>query len=181
MFSGEHRSQRCSTGAAVLVVLFAAGAASSGALACSTCNRDGCNAINTPAAESGQASIAGIIALESDVINNGCQECAFSSATLSLWPVSEPVTDNPSANSIVKGGPAALTIQANVRYQQAVDPGSYLLCVSSYCVNISVLDGHVTPVNVLQVYGPVQFKVFDPTTHAAQTTTVFTTNTVLGP
>jgi hypothetical protein len=151
---------------------------SSGATGCSSssCDRDGCNAVKMPAADNGQTSISGVVAVEYDIGDrHGCVLCPFASATLSLWPVSEPVTDNASADAIVNGGPAAIVVLASAYYQQAVEAGSYLLCVQESCVNVGVLAGYVTPVNVLQSYGFVRFDVFDPVTHARQTTVRLTT------
>jgi hypothetical protein len=96
---------------------------------------------------------------------------ATPSTLLAVWEASTPVTDAVSARAIVQGGPAAVTFQADGRYQQALDPGSYLLCAdpSSYnaaCVGVAVLAGHVTPVNLKLLFGPFRFIVFDPQTRA---------------
>ena len=134
-------------------------------VACNPCNRSGCDAAGTPAADNGKSAIAGFIALESDVIDNSCQECPLSSAPLAIWAAPAPVTDVVGARAIVQAGPATVTLQANGRYQQALDPGSYLLCAdpSSYnavCVSVAVMAGHVTPVNLKLLFGPFQFIVF---------------------
>lgn len=93
----------------------------------------------------------------------------MSSAPLAIWAAPGPVTDVVAARALVQAGPATVTLQADGRYQQALDPGSYLLCAdpSSYntgCVSIAVMAGHVTPVNLKLFYGPSQFIVFDPQT-----------------
>jgi len=147
--------------------------------ACKPCNRSGCDVLDLPAADNGTSAIAGVVASESDVIANGCQECPFASATLAVWAASAPVTDAASAKAIVQAGPAAFTLQADGRFQQALDPGSYLLCAdpSSHnfaCVSLAVVAGHVTPVNLKLVYGPFRFIVFDPQTRAlVSSTTVY--------
>jgi hypothetical protein len=139
--------------------------------ACNPCNRDGCDAVDKPAADSGKSAIAGVVVSESDVVSNGCQDCPFASAPLAVWAAPAPVTDVESARAIVHAGPAAATLDAEGRYQQALDPGSYLLCAfpSTYnaaCVSVSVIAGHVTPVNLKLLDGPFRFVVFDPQTRA---------------
>jgi len=146
--------------------------------ACNPCNRSGCDAAGTPAADNGKSEMAGFIASESDVVANGCQACPFASATLGIWVAPGPVTDVVSARAIVQASPATVTLQAEGSYRQALDPGSYLLCAdpSSYnsaCVSVAVIAGHVTPVNLKLVYGPFQFIVFDPQSRAQVSATMF--------
>ena len=137
---------------------------------CNTCNRSGCDSLGTPAADDHKSAIAGVIASESDTVGNGCQECPFASMTLSIWTVPTQVTDAASAKAIIQAAPASVTLQADGRYRQALDPGSYLLCAapSSYesaCLSVDVVAGHVTPVNLKLLFGPFQFIAFDPLTH----------------
>ncbi len=134
------------------------------------CNRKGCEALGSPAADDHVSSLAGVVALESDAISNGCQECGFSSATLSLWPLTTPVADQDSAKAIVTGSSAPITIKADQRFRQLLDPGSYLVCRRPYCTSVDIVVGHVTPMNVLMVFGPTQFIVFDPLTRSRITT-----------
>jgi hypothetical protein len=136
--------------------------------ACNPCNRIGCDAIGTPAADNGKSEMAGFISSESDVVANGCQECPFASATLAIWAAPGPVTDVLAARAIVQAAPATVTLQADGHYRQALDPGSYLLCtypssLDTACVGVAVIAGHVAPVNLK---GPFQFIVFDPQTRA---------------
>jgi hypothetical protein len=118
--------------------------------------------------------MAGVSVLESDVIANGCQECPFSATTLRLWSVTVRVDDATTADNVVHAGPAAFVVQSDGHYRQDLDAGLYLLCLDQYCVNVTVLAGHTTPLNVLHPFGPPQFKLFDPLTHAAQAVTTFT-------
>jgi hypothetical protein len=139
--------------------------------ACTPCNRSGCDAIRNPAADNGESAIAGSVASESDVVANGCQECPYAGATFSIWAVTAPVTDAASAKAIIKASPALITFQADGRYRQSMEPGSYLLCASPTgyqpaCVGIDVVAGHVTPVNLKLLFGPSQLIVFDPRTRA---------------
>lgn len=139
--------------------------------ACSPCNRSGCDALRTPAADDGESGIAGVIAYESDVVANGCQECPFTSASLSIWAALGPVADGVSAKAIIQAGPPAVSLDADARYRQALAPASYLLCAfpasySSACVSVDVVAGHATPVNLKLLFGPFHFIVFDPRTRA---------------
>ena len=142
---------------------------------CNTCNRSGCDSLGTPAADDHQSAIAGVIASESDLVGNGCQECPFASMSLAIWAVPGPVTDATGAKATIQAGPATVALKADGRYRQALDPGSYMLCAApsgyeSACVSVDVVAGHVTPVNLKLLYGPFQFIVFDPLTRAQVTT-----------
>ena len=143
--------------------------------ACNPCNRGGCDATAKPAADNGKSELAGFISSESDVVGNGCQECPFASTTLAIWAASGPVTDVAGARAIIQAGPAAVTLQADGSYRQALAPGNYLLCnYQSSCVGVAVVAGHATPVNLRMFFGPFQFIVFDPLTRATvSATTVY--------
>ena len=52
---------------------------------CTPCNREGCDAMASAAAQSGHSAIAGIVASESDTVGNGCQECRFGVAALGCF------------------------------------------------------------------------------------------------
>lgn len=137
---------------------------------CNTCNRSGCDSLGTPAPDDHQSAIAGVIASESDTVENDCHACPFSSSALSIWTAPGPVTDVASAKAIIQAAPATVTFQANGRYRQALDPGSYLLCAPRSsnlwaCVSVDVVVGHVTPVNLELLPASFQFIVFDPLTH----------------
>ncbi len=139
--------------------------------ACTLCNRAGCDATAGPVADTGQASIAGVVASESDAIGNGCQACPLGTATLAIWKTSGPVTDDTGAQAIVDASAATVTIQADQRYAQALDPGSYLICQRPYCVSIDVAAGHVTTVHIKEIFGPTQFIVFDAQSKSPRTAT----------
>ncbi|HEX7598842.1 MAG TPA: hypothetical protein VF518_11550 [Polyangia bacterium] len=148
--------------------------------ACSLfCERGGCDAAAKPATDKGQSEIAGAVASEGDVVENGCSECPFAKWPLSIWATSEPVNDVGRAKAIIQAGPAMVTLQADGRYRQALDAGSYLLCAvigggyGTVCVGISVVAGHATPVNLQLNTGLSRFTVFDPITHAKLATTMF--------
>ena len=140
--------------------------------ACTPCNRDGCDAMVSAAAQSGHSGIAGIVASESDVVSNGCQQCRFGVAALGFWKAGAPVTDAAAAKALVAAGPAAAKMQANERYETALDPGSYLACTQLGCAAVEVVAGRVTTVNARVINGPPQFMVVDGgggAAHAAAT------------
>jgi hypothetical protein len=137
---------------------------------CNPCDRSGCEVRDNPAKDSGHSAIAGTVSTETDVVVNGCQECPFGSATLSVWKTATATMDSATAKAIVDGSAATVVVQANQRYLQALDPGTYLVCIRPSCVSLDVTAGHVTTLNVEQVYGPGELLVAEPgerTTHSA--------------
>ena len=139
--------------------------------ACSPCNRTGCDATSGPVADTGQAAIAGVVASESDAVGNGCQECPLGTATLAIWKTSGPVTDDAGAQAVVNASAATVSVQADQRYAQALDPGSYLVCQRPDCVSVDVVAAHVTTVHIKQILGPTQFIVFDAQSKSPRATT----------
>jgi hypothetical protein len=109
--------------------------------------------------------VAGVVASESDVIGNGCQECGFASSTLDIWLTTGRVQDAVTAGTIVSTTPL-VAVQADGHYQIELDPADYLLCVdvlgSLPCVPFTVEMSKVTTVNVKRVFGPAGFLVFAP-------------------
>ena len=154
--------------AALLLITLGAGLALT--TGCSPCDRAGCDALGSPARDNGASAVAGVVAYQTDVVANGCQECGFSSTMLSFWKTPALVTDARSAMAIVAGAPTA-TLQADKRYQQPLDAGSYLVCVRAYCAGVDGLPYHVTTVHVKMGFGPAQFVVFDPGTRNARSAT----------
>jgi hypothetical protein len=53
---------------------------------CMNCNREGCEALAEASGQNG-TGIAGVVAESSDVVENDCQECSLSDATLRVWRV----------------------------------------------------------------------------------------------
>lgn len=127
---------------------------------CQPCDRDGCEKVNERASSDGTSAIAGALASESDVEANGCTECPLASAQLSIWSTPALVSDQAEALAVVSAGPATFSLSAQGSYRQAVPPGAYLLCERE-CVAVAVEPGMVTTVNILFVYGPTSFRVFD--------------------
>jgi len=123
--------------------------------------------------DDGRTGIAGVVAIESDVITNGCVECGFGAATLAIWKADSPVADAQAAKAVVAGSQPTRTVAAGSSYRQQLDPGHYLVRTSSEAVAVEVIDGHLTTLHVLVVFGPPQFILFDPRTKARQAATSF--------
>ena len=163
------RSVRRKLALLILVLHIGAGFATG----CAPCNRSGCQALSSPAVDTGRSGIGGVVAIESDVITNGCQECTFGSTTLAVWKTSSPVTDRASARAAVDNSPPTMTILAENRYDLALDPGQYLVCRRPNCVLVEVVSDHLTPVNVRIIFGPTNFIVFDRTSRRQALATEF--------
>jgi hypothetical protein len=61
----------------------------------------------------------------------------------------------------VNGSPPDATVHADGRYEQSLDPGTYLVCNRPDCASIQVESGHVASLHVKTLFGPTQFIVFD--------------------
>jgi hypothetical protein len=117
----------------------------------SNCDRSGCDALKTRAVDTGKTGIDGFVAEESDVVANGCQQCSLGSAHIDFW-----------TDAIVPAGLPTASVDANGRYSLGLDAGSYVACVGSDCVNVTVHANHVTTLNVRVTFGPPQFFVYEP-------------------
>lgn len=126
----------------------------------SACNREGCDKVNERASNNGTSAIAGSVAAESDVVENGCDECPLTSTELAIWSTPTLVADETTARAVVAASAPTLTFSAQGTYRQNVPPGAYLLC-ERHCVAVTVEARMVTTVNILFVYGPTSFRVFD--------------------
>jgi hypothetical protein len=136
-------------------------------LGCSNdCDREACDAFSKPASAAIAQGIAGVVSLDSDTVYSGCRLCVLSTAGLEVWPSPTPARD--AAACPLALGSSAQTITAIGRYQQALDPGEYLVCVSAPharpCLGLTVSAGKVTTLNVKQVQGPTMLAVLDPRT-----------------
>jgi hypothetical protein len=151
----------------------------SGLHGCTPCERSGCDGVGRPAT-SGQVKrgIAGVVAIESDVINDGCQECPFGSAELAIWSTPTLIADIRSAHSVASGGNPAFKVAADHRYEQALEPGFYLVCkLPSVCAAVSIPQAGLVTVNVKQVYGPASLIVFEPGSGTQRTDGIFMVST----
>lgn len=123
------------------------------------CDRDGCDALSGRANDTGRSAAAGVVAYESDVTSNECTECAFSSTKIDFWNTAGTVSSAVDANAVVQASPAMASIGANRSFSQPLEAGTYLACVRSDCVNVTVHPNQVATLNVLMVFGPTQFFV----------------------
>jgi hypothetical protein len=123
--------------------------------ACQPCNRDGCDALQSRAADTGSGRIAGVAASESDAVSNGCQECAFASGTgVSAWAVEQAVTTDDELRAATSGAPTATaTCSEAGQYALPLAAGAYLVCFQNSCFNASVLLQHTTTLNVRLING----------------------------
>lgn len=124
-------------------------------VACEPCNRDGCDALQSRASDTGVARIAGVAASESDVVNNGCQECAFASELdVDAWAVEQTVTTEDELRAATSGTPTAnATSSAAGRYELPLAAGAYVVCFQVSCFNASVVAGRTTTLNVRLING----------------------------
>ena len=117
------------------------------------CNRDGCDAL-TKHASSGV--VAGVVASESDVVSNDCQECTFAQARVRAWPVDSAAQTDAELRAVVMGAPSASAESgANGRYRlDDLPSGALLVCVgSSSCFNVDALGPGTTTLNVKLIDG----------------------------
>jgi hypothetical protein len=134
--------------------------------ACETCDRDGCDALSTRAGQAtGQTRVAGVVASESDVVGNGCQECGFAEAQVRAWPRSTEVTSEEDARPVAMGAPAASgSAGKDGRYSLALEAGEYLVCFNLSCFNADVVAGRTTTINVRLINGVSSGYVGSPDT-----------------
>jgi hypothetical protein len=131
---------------------------------CVPCDRDGCDAVEQPADNVSIAvGIAGVASSESDVVANGCQECPLSQGTMQIWASASAVTTADQARALVDGGAPTLEIEIDERYEQMLDAGEYLVCISGgeVCAGITISNAVIT-VHARYLYGPPSLIVFEP-------------------
>jgi hypothetical protein len=130
-------------------------------VACSDCDRDGCEAMHTPSRSSVETGIAGSVASLSDTSMNDCQECPFAATTLELWHTEALVTTVEERDTIVSRA-ADQAVEADASYSAPLEPGNYLVCEADVpCVAFQLRDGDRITINVKRRYGPTGFIVFD--------------------
>lgn len=145
------------------VMVALCGAASS---SCQKCEVDGCEAFERPAATEMREGLAGVVALQSDLVRNGCQECGVGQATLLVWSTGELVRERGPAEAMADFEPD-YEIRADARYEQEIAAGNYLLCVLTAettrpCAAFEIAQGKVTTINLKQrAEGPTSLLVFD--------------------
>ena len=143
--------------------------------ACNPCNRDGCDAYQRPAQSTAAGpGIAGIIASLSDVVGNGCQECAFAKGRILIWATPSLIADQASAAALVKSQTATFTVESDGHYEKALDADTYLVCAQQgECAAIAVTTAGRTTVNVRMGNGPFSLAVFEPGSTVRRTSGIF--------
>jgi hypothetical protein len=129
------------------------------------CDRSGCESFNKVASTHIGQGIGGAISLESDQVTDGCQVCALSEAGLEVWRVPAAVHDATAACQLA-ATPFTMAFTALGHYDQELDPGDYLVCVSGKasrpCIGVTVAAGKVSTLNVKHTYGHSAMAVLDP-------------------
>lgn len=161
------------------LLLAAIGLALGGAPGCTTsCDRSGCEALQEP--QSGAAvsqGIAGVVASQSDVCDNGCCACGFATARFDVWKVAAPVKSAAEASAIVSGSAPTLGFDAKTQYARELEAGDYLVCtLPGPCASLTIGAGDVFTVNAKRVFGPGELVVFAPNSATPSSGGVFVVN-----
>jgi hypothetical protein len=128
---------------------------------CNDCNRDGCEALELQAPESG-TGIGGVVASESDSVNEGCQECAFQAGGgVAIWHVEAAVSSPAAANAVFAAAEPLRVNAPGGSFYAALAPGQYLVCAAPNCINVAVTADATSTVNVKRRNGPTSFFVVD--------------------
>lgn len=131
---------------------------------CNACEREPCDSFSKPVSATIPQGIAGTVSLASDSKVNGCKLCAFSAAALEIWPA--PMAVRQASAACPLAATMGRTLDAPGRYEQALDPGEYLVCLSTQkarpCVGLTVTAGKVTTLNVQHGDSATLLAVFDP-------------------
>jgi len=130
-------------------------------LSCADCDRSGCERLGELATP-GDTGVSGVVAAQSDVVADGCQECPMGEATLTLWRVDAAVTNAADAAATLAEREADVTENVSGQYSRALEPGAYLLCVRPRCIGLTITAGETLTVNVKRLDGPVSFFVGAP-------------------
>lgn len=122
---------------------------------CSNCAPEGCDGLKSDAAENG-SGVAGVIMAESDVVKNGCSDCAAGSANVEIWVTDSPVISTEQARAITQATNPAVNLSSTSSFSQVLQGGHYLLCVLPSCVSLEVSSTTVT-INIKRREGPTSF------------------------
>jgi hypothetical protein len=141
-------------------------------LGCTDCERDGCDALEERAEAAGPG-VGGVVALQSDVVNDGCAECPLGAAHLDAWRVDAPVTTIDEAVAVVHGRDPDLTQDVSGRYHLALEPAAYLVCVRPDCVAVTIT-AETTTLNLERREGPTRFFIGQPNVEGLQEARLFT-------
>jgi hypothetical protein len=130
-------------------------------LSCADCDRSGCERLGELATQ-GDTGVSGVVAAQSDLVTDGCQECPMGEATLTIWRVDTAVTDAAAAAATVAQREPDVTENVSGQYSRALEAGPHLLCVRPRCIGLTITTGETLTVNVKRLDGPVSFFVGAP-------------------
>lgn len=117
------------------------------------CNREGCDALTAHASSASAPGVAGVIASESDVVANDCQECGFAAADIDAWGVDREVqTEADVEAALIPPAVGIARAESDGKYSLALPAGHYVVCVNQSCFNVEVGDG-TTTLNVKLING----------------------------
>ena len=141
--------------------------------AASDCDRSGCREYGLPATATISQGIAGVFAFVSDLIEDGCQECGYYPVgKVLVWASSTSLARTEEAQQLVDSS-SPIEIDANGRFELAVDPGHYLACAlrapTMVCMSVGVIAHKVSTFNALIGEGVLDVQVFEPNDHDART------------
>jgi hypothetical protein len=125
---------------------------------CADCDRSGCDSL-TQAATPVETGIAGVVAVSSDVVSDGCHECPLGDATLQIWRVEAATTlstEEAVATFLAEHEPD-MTENVSKRYSRPLAPAAYLLCVRPNCIGLNVAAAETLTVNIQRRDGPTGF------------------------
>jgi hypothetical protein len=122
---------------------------------CRECDRSGCAAMDDQAhPRHVTQGIAGAVAFHSDVsgtdlFGKECNECPLSEGTVEAWRAEGPIAGADEGLALCAGQVPDVQVDASPRYEVALDPGWYLVCLRRQsCASVQVGDGEVTTVNL---------------------------------
>ncbi len=137
------------------------------ASACSEeCVREACDdALRAQPKGSIEQGIVGVVAYRTDACENDCCECSYSMGTLKIFAVDAAVRDAADAQARFRSQAPFITLEADARYEQALEPGRYAVCDTSLrtCANLEILRNAVLTLNLQVINGPALMRVFDAT------------------
>lgn len=130
---------------------------------CEECAREGCDALGQHADNGAEARVAGVVASESDVVANDCQECGFAAADIEAWSVEqEATTEAQVAAALAEPSQGSARAGADGRFSLALSPGHYVVCVNQSCFNAETRASTTTTLNVKLINGVSQGFIGQP-------------------
>lgn len=110
-----------------------------------------------------ETGIAGVASYRTDACSNDCCECEYTSSTLLVFEVDEPIASGEDPEERLGSEQPLRTIEIDERYAQELAAGRYAVCDQPRrtCANVELAAGQVFTVNVQTRFGPTSLRVFD--------------------